>query len=168
MLVYIFLYIFLYIWCILYIYHKFKSFFLILIGDSGSGTSREDYIGKIASDIINKLPPLFDLDKIKKKYGLNVTPTTVVLLQELERFNHLINRMSKSLKMLIRVSNSRIILPSFSKLQYWTKKKKVPLVVVKGHYFLKRNSSEIPKNWKFLRIFFFLIWYSNLWLILCK
>lgn len=70
--------------------------------DTGSGTSREDYIGKIASDIINKLPPLFDLDKIKKKYGLSISPTTVVLLQELERFNNLIDRMSKSLKMLIR------------------------------------------------------------------
>jgi dynein heavy chain len=66
-------------------------------GESGAGISREDFIGNIASDIQAKLPQQFELDKIRKKYGLEVTPTTVVLLQELERFNRLIARMSKSL-----------------------------------------------------------------------
>lgn len=44
-----------------------------------------------------KLPEIFKLDVIRKKYGEIITPTTVVLLQELERFNKLIRKMSSSL-----------------------------------------------------------------------
>ena len=40
---------------------------------------------------------------IRKKYGEIITPTTVVLLQELERFNKLIKRMSSSLSNLQKV-----------------------------------------------------------------
>lgn len=69
-------------------------------GDSGGGISREEFIGKVAQEVLNKIPAEFELDKIKKKYGLEVTPTTVVLLQELERFNNLLNRMRKSLNTL--------------------------------------------------------------------
>lgn len=61
-----------------------------------TGVSREDFIGGIASDIQSKLPNTFELDQIKKKCG-TLTPTNVVLLQELERFNNLIRRMSLSL-----------------------------------------------------------------------
>jgi dynein heavy chain len=73
-------------------------------GDSGGGISREDFIAKIAKDVQSKLPDEFDLDKIRKKYGVEVSPTTVVLLQELERFNKLINRMRQSLLTLQKVS----------------------------------------------------------------
>uniref|UniRef100_H3BAL0 Dynein axonemal heavy chain 10 n=1 Tax=Latimeria chalumnae TaxID=7897 RepID=H3BAL0_LATCH len=66
-------------------------------GESGSGISRDDYIGQVAKDIQNKLPKAFDLDHIRKKLGIDISPTTVVLLQELERFNKLIVRMAKSL-----------------------------------------------------------------------
>ena len=59
---------------------------------------------QIATDVLNKLPVEFELDKIRKKYGLEVSPTTVVLLQELERFNLLITRMRRSLATLKRVS----------------------------------------------------------------
>nr|KAG5704650.1 hypothetical protein BaRGS_025292 [Batillaria attramentaria] len=71
-------------------------------GETGAGISREEFIDKIATDVMHKLPAEFELDKIRKKFGLEITPTTVVLLQELERFNVLINRMSKSLVTLKR------------------------------------------------------------------
>ncbi|KAK3539191.1 hypothetical protein QTP86_029601 [Hemibagrus guttatus] len=71
-------------------------------GDSGGGISRDEYIVQVARDIQNKLPMPFDLDVIRKKFGLDVSPTTVVLLQELERFNRLIIRMSHSLAELQR------------------------------------------------------------------
>ncbi|KAG5280454.1 hypothetical protein AALO_G00060150 [Alosa alosa] len=71
-------------------------------GDSGGGISRDEYIGQVARDIQNKLPSVFDMDVIRKKIGLEVSPTTVVLLQELERFNKLIARMSRSLAELQR------------------------------------------------------------------
>ncbi len=71
-------------------------------GDSG-GVSREEFIGKIASDIQNKLPPLYDVENIRKQIG-EITPTTIVLLQELDRFNVLIKKMSSTLTNLQRVS----------------------------------------------------------------
>jgi dynein heavy chain len=53
---------------------------------------------------LGKIPDEFDFDKIRKKFGLEISPTTVVLLQELERWNSLVNRMRKSLTTLKRVS----------------------------------------------------------------
>ncbi|XP_072367150.1 dynein axonemal heavy chain 10 isoform X2 [Scyliorhinus torazame] len=71
-------------------------------GESGTGMGRDEYIGHVAKDIESKLPIMFDLDTIYKKFALQITPTTVVLLQELERFNLLIDRMSRSLMELQR------------------------------------------------------------------
>ncbi|XP_055003053.1 dynein axonemal heavy chain 10 [Sorex araneus] len=71
-------------------------------GESSSGISRDDHIGQVAKDIKNKLPAPFDLDQVRKHLGVAVTPTSVVLLQELERFNKLLLRMSRSLAELQR------------------------------------------------------------------
>ncbi|XP_064378089.1 dynein axonemal heavy chain 10 [Dromaius novaehollandiae] len=71
-------------------------------GESGTGISRDEYIGNVAKDIENKIPQVFDLDQIRKVFGTDISPTTVVLLQELERFNKLIIRMAKSLAELQR------------------------------------------------------------------
>ena len=57
----------------------------------------------MASDVLGKLPKEFDMDKVRKKFGVEISPTTVVLLQELERFNKLISRMGKSLATLKKV-----------------------------------------------------------------
>ena len=58
----------------------------------------------MAQDIENKMPKVFDLDLVRKHLGTAVSPTSVVLLQELERFNKLVIRMSTSLAELQRVS----------------------------------------------------------------
>uniref|UniRef100_A0A4W5NCU9 Dynein axonemal heavy chain 10 n=1 Tax=Hucho hucho TaxID=62062 RepID=A0A4W5NCU9_9TELE len=71
-------------------------------GESGGGISRDEYISNVARDIQNKLPQVFDLDVIRKKFGLEISPTSVVLLQELERFNKLIVRIGRSLAELQR------------------------------------------------------------------
>ncbi|XP_072658407.1 dynein axonemal heavy chain 10 isoform X2 [Canis lupus baileyi] len=71
-------------------------------GESSSGISRDDYIGHVAKDIENKMPKVFDLDQVRKHLGVEISPTSVVLLQELERFNKLVVRMSKSLAELQR------------------------------------------------------------------
>ncbi|XP_062273833.1 dynein axonemal heavy chain 10 [Scomber scombrus] len=71
-------------------------------GESGGSISRDEYISQVAQDIQNKLPKLFDLDVIRKKFGTDVSPTSVVLLQELERFNKLVVRMQRSLAELQR------------------------------------------------------------------
>lgn len=64
-------------------------------GDAG-GINREDYISKVASEIQDKLPDLFDLFNIKKKFE-SPAPTQIVLLQELERFNILLTLIVNSL-----------------------------------------------------------------------
>ncbi|KAJ7387133.1 Dynein heavy chain 10, axonemal [Desmophyllum pertusum] len=65
-------------------------------GGEAGGVSREEFIAKIATDIQGKLPPLFDVDRVRKSLA-EITPTYVVLLQELDRFNELIRKMSTSL-----------------------------------------------------------------------
>lgn len=77
---------------------------LSFTGDTGGGISREDYIDKVANDVLVKLPEEFDMDKLRKRYGIDISPTTVVLLQELDRFNLLINKMRRSLSTLRKVS----------------------------------------------------------------
>jgi len=64
-------------------------------GESG-GFNREDYISKVASEIQDKLPEEFDIFNIKKKSEVP-SPTQIVLLQELERFNVLLILMRASL-----------------------------------------------------------------------
>lgn len=76
-------------------------------GESAGSISRDEYISQVAQDIQSKLPTLFDLDVIRKNFGTDVSPTSVVLLQELERFNKLVVRMQRSLAELQRVRGLR-------------------------------------------------------------
>lgn len=75
---------------------------------SGEGLSREDYIATTAKDINAKIPLAssdigsYDLMQIRellltKNPSRIITPCQVVLLQELERWNKLVMRMSSSL-----------------------------------------------------------------------
>ncbi|OWK14865.1 hypothetical protein Celaphus_00000391, partial [Cervus elaphus hippelaphus] len=48
------------------------------------------------------MPKVFDLDLVRKHLGQGISPTSVVLLQELERFNKLVIRMARSLAELQR------------------------------------------------------------------
>uniref|UniRef100_A0A3B5PVN5 Uncharacterized protein n=1 Tax=Xiphophorus maculatus TaxID=8083 RepID=A0A3B5PVN5_XIPMA len=70
--------------------------------ESSGSITREEQISQVAQDIQNKLPELFDMDVIRKKFGTDISPTTVVLLQEIERFNKLVVRMQLSLAELQR------------------------------------------------------------------
>lgn len=79
-------------------------------GESAGSISRDEYISQVAQDIQSKLPTLFDLDVIRKNLGTDVSPTSVVLLQELERFNKLVVRMQRSLAELQRVRGRRSFL----------------------------------------------------------
>ncbi|XP_012151823.2 dynein heavy chain at 89D [Megachile rotundata] len=67
---------------------------------SGVGISKDEFIDNIASEILTKVPEEYDLIRIRKNYGVSVTPTTIVLLQELERFNRLIRTMKRTLSQL--------------------------------------------------------------------
>ncbi|KAG5670791.1 hypothetical protein PVAND_001030 [Polypedilum vanderplanki] len=69
-------------------------------GQSFSGTSRDQFIDNVAEDILRRLPRPFEIWRIKKSFAMNITPTLVVLIQELERFNRLVNRMHVTLSLL--------------------------------------------------------------------
>jgi dynein heavy chain len=73
----------------------------------GGGTNKEEYISSVAVGIQEKLPEIMDLYNIKKKYELP-QPTTIVLLQELERFNMLLEKIHVSLYDLQRALNGEI------------------------------------------------------------
>ncbi|TPX54389.1 hypothetical protein PhCBS80983_g05954 [Powellomyces hirtus] len=75
--------------------------------EGAGGISREEFISNIASDIQAKLPTAFDIPRIYKAIG-TPSPTQVVLLQELERWNILVDRMSSSLKDLRRALKGEI------------------------------------------------------------
>lgn len=69
-------------------------------GQTAGGITRDQFIDNVADDILKKLPRSFEIWKIKKSFAMNVTPTLIVLLQELERFNRLVNRMLQTLNLL--------------------------------------------------------------------
>jgi hypothetical protein len=52
----------------------------------GLGISREEFIGNVAKDVFAKTPDKFDLPVIAKTFS-SPSPTQVVLLQELARWN---------------------------------------------------------------------------------
>lgn len=65
--------------------------------DGTGGISRESFTASIAYDVQAKIPTAFDIPRIRKTFG-TPTPTQVVLLQELERWNILVDAMLTSLK----------------------------------------------------------------------
>ena len=69
------------------------------VAAGGGGVSREDFISSVAADILTRLPSAFDMPTIKKRIGVP-SPTQVVLLQELARFNLLVDKMRSTLKSL--------------------------------------------------------------------
>ena len=69
--------------------------------DGSGGITRDEYIDNVASALMDKLPALFDLNKLRKDLEADgFSPVFVVLVQELERWEKLNLRMSKSLSML--------------------------------------------------------------------
>jgi dynein heavy chain len=76
-------------------------------GTGGSGTSREEFVATIALDIQSRLPPLFDVPRLYKTYG-TPSPTQIVLLQELDRWNQLVTVMQTSLKDLLKALKGEI------------------------------------------------------------
>lgn len=61
-------------------------------GGSSGAVNKEEYTEKVAGDILSKLPEIFDIYNIKKQFD-TPTPTQVVLIQELARFNILLEVM---------------------------------------------------------------------------
>lgn len=56
----------------------------------------------MANDVLQKIPEEFEIWKVRRSFQINLTPTIIVLLQELERFNKLIATMRRTLEQLKR------------------------------------------------------------------
>lgn len=69
-------------------------------GDLGGGISRDDFIDSVAADILGNLPQTFEVWRIKKALQMSITPTGVVLLQELDRYNALVELIERTLVLL--------------------------------------------------------------------
>lgn len=67
-------------------------------GSSEGGIDRETYLEGLIDELEGKIPEQYDELNIRKTFGEVLKPTEVVLLQELERFNRLIEVMAASLK----------------------------------------------------------------------
>lgn len=87
-----------------------NSYNIILLESYGSGVSREEFIDAVAEDILLKVPQQFVISDIKKRYDKNFIPSTIVLLQELEIFNLLIDKIIVTLSMLRKVNLIIIII----------------------------------------------------------
>ncbi|KAI9101992.1 dynein heavy chain and region D6 of dynein motor-domain-containing protein [Phlyctochytrium arcticum] len=64
---------------------------------AAGGSSREEKVYSIASDILRKLPADLDYEGTFKALQHDISPTNVVLLQEIQRYNELLTRIRKSL-----------------------------------------------------------------------
>jgi dynein heavy chain len=67
------------------------------VSSTGDGMNPEEYKSQTAKDIESKVPIPTDMMMMITKFGLEPTPTQIVLLQELARFNLLVESMAISL-----------------------------------------------------------------------
>ncbi|CAF4473061.1 unnamed protein product, partial [Didymodactylos carnosus] len=78
-------------------------------GEATGGMSRDEYIDSTAADILKRVPPQYDTDKVWKTFGgESISPTFVVLLQELARFNNLTSIITRSLTTLRRALKDEV------------------------------------------------------------
>ena len=77
----------------------------------GSGKSADDEMLEMSKDILNKLPPNFDLEVAQKKYPVMYTECkNTVVCQELQRFNKLLTKVRSSLQDLQKAVKGLVVM----------------------------------------------------------
>ncbi|CAF1458544.1 unnamed protein product [Adineta steineri] len=76
--------------------------------DIDYGSNREQLILSLIDDILQQIPPKKDFNLLRQKFQQRVTPLTIVLLQEIQRFNLLTSVMWKSMNELKQALNGQI------------------------------------------------------------
>ncbi|XP_066284547.1 dynein axonemal heavy chain 3-like isoform X3 [Branchiostoma lanceolatum] len=80
---------------------------------AGGGKSAEDLILELASDILSKIPPNFNLEQVQTKYPVRYEESmNTVLVQELIRFNRLITVIRTSLQDIRKATNGLVVMSS--------------------------------------------------------
>ncbi|KAL5013226.1 hypothetical protein ScPMuIL_007496 [Solemya velum] len=79
----------------------------------GGGKSSQDIIVELATDILSKIPPDFNLEEVKSKYPVRYEESmNTVLVQELIRFNRLIQVVRQSLQDIRKAIKGQVIMSS--------------------------------------------------------
>ncbi|ESO88893.1 hypothetical protein LOTGIDRAFT_125424 [Lottia gigantea] len=80
---------------------------------SGGGKSSQQIIEELASDILSKIPPDFNLEEVKNKYPVRYEESmNTVLVQELIRFNRLIQVVRQSLQDIRKAIKGLVVMSS--------------------------------------------------------
>ncbi|XP_064605237.1 dynein axonemal heavy chain 3-like isoform X2 [Liolophura sinensis] len=77
----------------------------------GFGKSSQEIIEELASDILSKIPPDFNLEEVQSKYPVRYEESmNTVLVQELIRFNRLIRVIRQSLKDIRKAIKGQVVM----------------------------------------------------------
>lgn len=90
----------------------FQSMIMIQgTGATGDTSQQDELLLSMKRDMYNRLPELFDVEEAQKRYPvLYIQSMNTVLIQELERFNHLLSEMRRSLTMLDNAVKGLIVM----------------------------------------------------------
>lgn len=101
-------------------------------GSGGEGVNTEVILVHMAAEILSKLPPKFDVEEAQKKYPVDYSESmNTVLVQEMERFNKLMNEVRNSLTDLQKAVKGLIVMS--------------PALDLQSNYMLL---GRIPENWR--------------------
>lgn len=82
-----------------------------LLQTSSGGKSSQSIIDELAHDILSKLPPEFNLDEVQTKFAVRYEDSmNTVLIQELIRFNWLIQVVRSSLQDLQKAIKGLVVM----------------------------------------------------------
>lgn len=82
-------------------------------GSGGEGGNTEAVLVQMATEILSKLPPPFDIEESQKKYPVDYNESmNTVLVQEMERFNKLFREIKSSLLDLQKAVKGLIVMSS--------------------------------------------------------
>lgn len=64
---------------------------IVAAAAAGPAEDNETWAYERVCQLIQALPKSYDIEKVRKTFQINITPTGVVLMQELDRFNQLVS-----------------------------------------------------------------------------
>ncbi|XP_066245712.1 dynein axonemal heavy chain 10 isoform X2 [Euwallacea similis] len=82
------------------------------VSTSDKGINRDEFIEVVANDVLKKIPEEYEVWKVRRYFQKMMSPTIVVLLQELEKFNKLIAIIKRTLVQLKRALAGEISMDS--------------------------------------------------------